>query len=99
MKKIALLSALLYFISTTVFAQQDSTDEKDLDEAVVYSNKFVEKKKILFRRSISSVPKQLPGLTAKTPVICWSTPVMYLFKKASREAAAPSFGDLRRAGY
>jgi len=49
MRKIALLSALLY-ITGTAYSQQDSTDEKDLDEAVVYSNKFVEKKKNLVQK-------------------------------------------------
>lgn len=49
MRKIALLSALLY-ITTTAYSQQDTTDEKNLDEAVVYSNKFVEKKKNLVQK-------------------------------------------------
>jgi outer membrane cobalamin receptor len=46
MIKIALLFALLY-LSAAAYSQQDTTEEKDLDEAVVYSNKFVEKKKNL----------------------------------------------------
>ncbi|MEI2738905.1 MAG: TonB-dependent receptor [Chitinophagaceae bacterium] len=49
MRKIALLSALLY-ISVCATAQQDSTDEKNLDEVVVYSNKFAEKKKNLAQK-------------------------------------------------
>jgi hemoglobin/transferrin/lactoferrin receptor protein len=49
MRKIALLSALLY-LSATAYSQQDTTDEKNLDEAVVYSNKFVEKKKNLAQK-------------------------------------------------
>ena len=49
MRKIAMLSALLY-LSLVVMAQQDSTDEKNLDEAVVYSNKFVEKKRNLAQK-------------------------------------------------
>ena len=49
MRKIALLSALLY-LSITAYSQQDTTDEKNLDEAVVYSNKFVEKKKNLAQK-------------------------------------------------
>lgn len=44
MRKFALLSALLY-LSVPLFAQQDSTTEKTLDEATVYSVKFGEKKK------------------------------------------------------
>jgi hemoglobin/transferrin/lactoferrin receptor protein len=49
MRKIALLSALLY-LSFTALSQQDSTEERNLDEAVVYSNKFVEKKKNLAQK-------------------------------------------------
>ncbi len=49
MRKIALLSALLY-LSIAAYSQQDTTDEKNLDEAVVYSNKFVEKKKNLAQK-------------------------------------------------
>ena len=49
MRKIALLSALLY-LSFTAMSQQDSTEERNLDEAVVYSNKFVEKKKNLAQK-------------------------------------------------
>ncbi len=67
MRKIALLSALLY-ISAYAFAQQDTTDEKNLDEAVVYSNKFVEKKKnlaqkidILSARTIAKFNSQNTG--------------------------------------
>jgi len=46
MRKIALLSALLY-ISICAIAQQDTTADKNLDEVVVFSNKFAEKKKNL----------------------------------------------------
>ena len=49
MRKITLLSALLY-ITTNACAQQDTTDEKNLDEAIVYSNKFAEKKKNLAQK-------------------------------------------------
>ena len=49
MRKIALLSALLCLFNTA-WSQQDSTEEKNLDEAVVYSNKFVEKKKNLAQK-------------------------------------------------
>ncbi len=49
MRKIALLSALLY-ISVCAIAQQDTTSEKNLDEVVVYSNKFAEKKKNLAQK-------------------------------------------------
>ncbi len=49
MRKIVLLSAMLY-TSICLFAQQDTTNEKNLDEAVVYSNKFVEKKKNLAQK-------------------------------------------------
>ena len=49
MRKIALLSALLY-MSTVACSQQDTMEEKSLDEAVVYSNKFVEKKKNLAQK-------------------------------------------------
>lgn len=49
MRKIALLSALLY-MSLYTSAQTDTTEEKNLDEAVVYSNKFVEKKKNLAQK-------------------------------------------------
>ena len=49
MRKIALLSALLC-LSATAFSQQDTTEEKNLDEAVVYSNKFVGKKKNLAQK-------------------------------------------------
>lgn len=62
-----MLSALLY-ISSYVFAQQDTLNEKDLDEAVVYSNKFVEKKKnlaqkidIISSRSIAKFNSQNTG--------------------------------------
>lgn len=57
MRKIALLSALLC-LSITMFSQQDTTDEKDLDEAVIYSNKFVEKKK--------NIAQKIDILSAKT---------------------------------
>src|SRR6187402_3589678 len=49
MRKIALLSALLYS-TLSAYAQQDTTDEKNLDEAVIYSNKFIEKKKNLAQK-------------------------------------------------
>jgi hemoglobin/transferrin/lactoferrin receptor protein len=49
MRKIALLSALLY-LSAAASSQQDTTEEKNLDEAVVFSNKFVEKKKNLAQK-------------------------------------------------
>jgi len=49
MRKIALLSAWLA-LSCCAAAQQDTTDEKSLEEAVVYSNKFVEKKKNLAQK-------------------------------------------------
>ncbi len=49
MRKIALLSALLY-VSVCATAQQDTTSEKNLDEVVVYSNKFAEKKKNLAQK-------------------------------------------------
>ncbi|MEO7393755.1 MAG: TonB-dependent receptor plug domain-containing protein, partial [Chitinophagaceae bacterium] len=49
MRKISLLFALLY-LSATSYSQQDTTEEKNLDEAVVYSNKFVEKKKNLAQK-------------------------------------------------
>lgn len=67
MRKFVLLSALLY-ISTCIFAQQDTINEKNLDEAVVYSNKFVEKKKnlaqkidIISSRSIANFNSQNTG--------------------------------------
>lgn len=49
MRKIALLSALLY-ISVCAMAQEDTTDNKNLDEVVVFSNKFAEKKKNLAQK-------------------------------------------------
>jgi hemoglobin/transferrin/lactoferrin receptor protein len=49
MRKIVLLSALLY-LSAAAWSQQDTTEEKNLDEAVVFSNKFVEKKKNLAQK-------------------------------------------------
>lgn len=49
MRKIALLSALLY-ASICAVAQKDTTDEKNLDEVVVFSNKFAEKKKNLAQK-------------------------------------------------
>lgn len=49
MKKALLLFALLYACTIT-FAQTDTTEGKDLDEAVVYSNKFAEKKKNLVQK-------------------------------------------------
>ncbi|HRG92287.1 MAG TPA: Plug domain-containing protein, partial [Chitinophagaceae bacterium] len=49
MKKALLLFTSLYAY-TNIIAQTDTTDGKDLDEAVVYSNKFTEKKKNLVQR-------------------------------------------------
>jgi len=49
MRKIALLCAWLA-LTCCATAQQDTTDEKSLEEAVVYSNKFVEKKKNLAQK-------------------------------------------------
>ena len=49
MRKIALLSALLY-ISVCAMAQEDTTDNQNLDEMVVFSNKFAEKKKNLAQK-------------------------------------------------
>ena len=57
MRKSALLSALLYF-TIMAHAQQDTTSQKDLDEAVVYSNKFAEKKK--------NIAQKIDLITAKT---------------------------------
>ncbi|OSZ80853.1 hypothetical protein CAP36_06320 [Chitinophagaceae bacterium IBVUCB2] len=49
MRKIALLSALLC-VYAAAYTQPDTIDEKGLDEAVVYSNKFIEKKKNLAQK-------------------------------------------------
>ena len=49
MKKLALLTALL-FVSIFVTAQVDTTHEKNMDEVIVYSNKFAEKKKNLAQK-------------------------------------------------
>lgn len=49
MKKALLLFTCLSAY-TSIIAQTDTTDGKDLDEAVVYSNKFTEKKKNLVQR-------------------------------------------------
>ena len=49
MKKPALLTALL-FVSIFVTAQVDTTNKKNLDEVIVYSNKFAEKKKNLAQK-------------------------------------------------
>ena len=49
MKKFALLTALLY-VSIFATAQVDTTKEKNLDEVIVYSNKFAEKKKNLAQK-------------------------------------------------
>jgi hemoglobin/transferrin/lactoferrin receptor protein len=57
MRKIALLSALLY-ISACLHAQQDTLAEKNLDEVMVYSNKFAEKKK--------NLAQKIDVLTART---------------------------------
>lgn len=67
MRTLAMLSVLLY-MCISVNAQIDSTDEKEMDEAVVYSNKFVEKKKnlaqkidIISARSIAKFNSQNTG--------------------------------------
>lgn len=57
MRKIALLCALLC-LSFIAFSQEDSTDEKNLDEAVIYSNKFIEKKK--------NIAQKIDIISAKT---------------------------------
>lgn len=57
MRKIILLSVVCC-IYNTIHAQLDSTDEKNMDEATVYSNKFAEKKKNLVQK--------IDILTAKT---------------------------------
>ncbi len=49
MRKIALLSALLC-IYVHCIAQQDTAEEKSMDEAIIYSNKFVENKKNLAQK-------------------------------------------------
>jgi hemoglobin/transferrin/lactoferrin receptor protein len=49
MRKIVFLLVLLY-TGNTAWSQTDSTAEKTLEEAVVYSNKFVEKKKNLAQK-------------------------------------------------
>lgn len=49
MRKIAFLIALLY-LSVCIQAQTDTIQEKNLDEIVVYSNKFAEKKKNLAQK-------------------------------------------------
>lgn len=46
MKKAIMLLALLYSYSF-IYAQKDTLEEKTLDEAVVYSNKFTEKRKFI----------------------------------------------------
>ena len=69
MRKIALLSALLY-VSVCAVAQIDTTDEKNLDEVVVFSNKFAEKKKIWRKKLMCLRLILLPGITARTPVTC-----------------------------
>ena len=48
MRKLAILILIAYPYFSK--AQQDSTSEKNLDEAIVYSNKFAENKKFLFQR-------------------------------------------------
>jgi hemoglobin/transferrin/lactoferrin receptor protein len=54
-----ILTAMLLAITTTSFSQQaDSTTEKNLDEVIVYSNKFAEKKKNLVQK--------IDVITAKT---------------------------------
>lgn len=49
MRKALLLCACLYAYITG-FAQTDTTEGKDLDEAVIYSNKFTERKKNIVQR-------------------------------------------------
>ncbi len=49
MRKFALLSALLC-INISLFAQNDTLKEKDLDEVTVYSNKFAAQKKFLSQK-------------------------------------------------
>ena len=49
MRKIAILSIMLYF-SLCAIAQTDTTGEKNLDEVIIYSNKFAEKKKNLAQK-------------------------------------------------
>lgn len=49
MRKIALLSALLY-LCMPVFSQTDTTTEKNLDEVIVYSGKFTERKKNIVQK-------------------------------------------------
>lgn len=67
MRKTALLCAVLC-IAVCIQAQTDTTDEKNLEEAVVYSNKFAEKKKnlaqkidIISSRSIARFNSQNTG--------------------------------------
>ncbi|HWR33663.1 MAG TPA: TonB-dependent receptor plug domain-containing protein, partial [Chitinophagaceae bacterium] len=57
MRKIAFLAVLLS-AATTVWSQTDSAAEKTLEEAVVYSNKFIEKKK--------SLAQKIDVITART---------------------------------
>ncbi|MBL0154802.1 MAG: TonB-dependent receptor [Chitinophagaceae bacterium] len=49
MRKFALLSALLY-LNISLFAQNDTLKEKDLDEVTVFSNKFAAQKKFLSQK-------------------------------------------------
>ncbi|HYC41277.1 MAG TPA: TonB-dependent receptor [Chitinophagaceae bacterium] len=49
MKRIALLSALLY--CCTLIRAQDDTTGKDLDEVLIYTNKFAEKKKNIAQKT------------------------------------------------
>ena len=49
MTKIALLLALLY-MHAIAHAQQDTLSGKSMEEAIVYSNKFIEKKKNLAQK-------------------------------------------------
>ncbi len=49
MRKTALLSALLY-LCAPVFSQTDTTEEKNLEEVIVYSGKFAEKKKNIVQK-------------------------------------------------
>lgn len=46
----ALLLLVLFYLYKSVNAQTDTLEEKNLDEAVVYSNKFLEKKKNLAQK-------------------------------------------------
>ena len=49
MRKVALLLALLYYAAVS-YGQEDSIKGKNLEEAIVYANKFAEKKKNLAQK-------------------------------------------------